>query len=86
MNNAWMMALHKGIEEDQINNPAHYTQSKIECIDYMKDNMSVVGYIGYLEGACKKYLHRFRYKGKPVDDLKKCQWYLDRLIKEMEGQ
>ena len=42
MNNAWMMALHKGIEEDQINNPAHYTQSKIECIDYMKDNMSEV--------------------------------------------
>jgi hypothetical protein len=27
-------------------------------------------------------LHRFRYKGKPLEDLKKAQWYLDRLIWE----
>ena len=86
MSNAWAMALQEGKKEDQINHPTHYTQSKIECIDYMKDNMSDEAFRGYLEGACKKYLHRFRYKGKPMDDLKKCQWYLNRLINEMEGK
>lgn len=84
VSNAWMMALHEGKKEDMVNSPSHYTNSKIECIDYMEDSMSKEAFRGYLEGACKKYLHRFKYKGKPVDDLKKCQWYLNKLIKKME--
>jgi hypothetical protein len=52
----------------------------------MKDNMDNLMFMGYLEGNCKKYLHRYRYKGKPVEDLKKARWYLDRLIIEMEGE
>jgi hypothetical protein len=36
----------------------------------------------YLEGSIKKYLHRYRYKKKPVEDLRKARWYLDRLIAE----
>ena len=51
----------------------------------MKDNMDFQMFLGYLEGNTKKYLHRFRYKGKPVEDLKKARWYLDQLITEMEG-
>jgi hypothetical protein len=51
----------------------------------MKDNMDHMMFMGYLEGNAKKYLHRYRYKGKPVEDLKKARWYLDRLIGEMEG-
>lgn len=70
---------------DPVDNPAHYGDGEIECIDYMEDNMSVEGFMGYLEGNTKKYLHRFRYKGKPVEDLKKAQWYLGRLIDKMEG-
>ena len=42
-------------------------------------------FMGYLEGNAKKYMHRYRYKGKPVEDLRKAGWYLDRLIDEMEG-
>lgn len=51
----------------------------------MKDNMDPLMFMGYLEGAVKKYLHRYRYKNKPVEDLKKAQWYLERLIQEMHG-
>lgn len=69
---------------DNVNNPDHYNTGTIECIEYLKDNMSREGYLGYLEGNCKKYLHRWRYKAKPVEDLKKARWYLDRLIKELE--
>ena len=72
------------MEKDVVNSPPHYNTGGIECIDYLKDNMSWEGYTGYLEGNTKKYLHRWRYKSKPVEDLKKARWYLDRLIKELE--
>lgn len=32
----------------------------------------------------QKYLARYRYKNG-VEDLKKAQWYLDRLIQKQEG-
>lgn len=51
----------------------------------MKDNMDPLMFMGYLEGAAKKYLHRYRYKGSGVQDLEKARWYLDRLIQEMRG-
>lgn len=73
-------------EPDVVNQPPHYGNGKIECIEYMRDNMDNMMFMGYLEGNCKKYLHRFRYKNKPVQDLHKARWYLDRLIKEMEGE
>ena len=77
------------LELDQdtiVNKPPHYGDGEIECIDYMKDNMDTMMFMGYLEGNCKKYLHRYRYIGKPLEDLKKARWYLDRLIQEMEGK
>lgn len=71
--------------DDVVNNPSHYGNGQIECIDYMKDNMAPEMFMGFLEGNTKKYLHRFRHKGKPVEDLRKARWYLDRLIQEYEG-
>ncbi len=69
---------------DQVNKPSHYLKGNIEAIDYMKDNMSKEAYHGYLEGCCKKYLHRHAYKGNQLTDLKKAQWYLNRLIMELD--
>lgn len=71
-------------KKDPVAKPAHYNIGTIECIEYLKDNMPKEAFIGYLEGNVKKYLHRWRYKVKPTEDLKKAQWYLDRLIKEVE--
>ena len=71
-------------ESNAVDSPSHYSSGEIECIDYLKDNLSWEGYTGYLEGNCKKYLHRWRYKKKPLEDLKKARWYLDRLISELE--
>jgi len=70
---------------DLINNPPHYGDGSIECIDYMKDNMDHMMFMGYLEGNAKKYLHRWRKKGKPVEDLDKALWYLTRLREEAKG-
>lgn len=64
--------------------PDHYKHSKIEAIDYIRDTMGHEGYIYYCEGATKKYLHRFRYKGHPLEDLKKAQVYLGWMIEAYE--
>ena len=72
-------------ESNAVDSPSHYNNGSIECIDYLKDNLSWEGYTGFLEGNCKKYLHRWRLKKKPLEDLKKARWYLERLISELEG-
>lgn len=69
--------------DDTVNKPKHYNHGEIECLDYLKDNMDTQMYLGYLEGNTKKYLHRWRYKGKPLEDLQKAQFYLGRLIQEL---
>lgn len=68
---------------EDVDHPQHYASDKIECIEYLKDNMPWEAYTGYLEGNVKKYLHRWRRKGKPVQDLAKASWYLNRLIHEL---
>ena len=66
-------------EEDVVNNPEHYNTGTIECIEAIEESMSSVAYKGYLKGNAMKYLWRYDYKGKQVEDLQKCQWYLGRL-------
>lgn len=66
-------------KQDMVNRPPHYNQGEIECIDYLRDNLGE-GFSYYCEGNVKKYLHRWRYKDQPVQDLEKAQWYLAKLI------
>jgi hypothetical protein len=70
-------------EEDVVNNPNHYNNGSIECIEGIQASMSAEAFAGYLKGNCMKYLWRYNYKGKPVQDLQKAQWYLAELIKEL---
>lgn len=64
---------------DAVDHPPHYNNNKIECIDYLEDSLGD-GFDSYLEGNVKKYLHRWRYKAAPVEDLRKARWYLEKLI------
>ena len=64
---------------DEVNSPSHYNQYGIECIEAIKASMSDDEYLGYLKGNAQKYLWRYRYKGKPVTDLDKAEWYLKKL-------
>lgn len=63
-------------EEDVVNNPEHYNTGSIECIEAIEESMSSVAFKGYLKGNCMKYLWRYDYKGKQVEDLQKTMWYL----------
>ena len=65
--------------EDVVNNPDHYNTGNIECIDAIQESMSSVSFKGYLKGNCLKYLWRYDYKGKQVEDLEKAGWYLNKL-------
>ena len=64
---------------DNVNNPAHYGQGRIEAIEYIEDFMTKEEFIGYLRGNIAKYLHRWRYKNG-MEDLEKAQWYLEALV------
>lgn len=68
------------MKKDHVNQPPHYTRGKIEMTDFVLDQR-----LGWLAGNVIKYIVRYRFKGKPLEDLKKCRWYLDKLIARVES-
>ena len=71
-------------KEDNVNSPNHYKQGKKETIDVIRDCMTDDEYHGYLKGNVLKYVARYKFKGEPLQDLQKANWYLRRLIKEVQ--
>ena len=67
--------------KDQVTKPEHYNIGNIEAWDYIRDNLGDEYYVAYCEGNVKKYLHRWRYKGKPKEDLLKAKAYLEQMLK-----
>jgi hypothetical protein len=65
-----------------VNSPSHYTQGGTETIDLIKSSLTEEEFSGYLKGNILKYVCRYKHKGMPLKDLMKCQWYLEKLIKE----
>lgn len=69
--------------KDMVNSPDHYTTaSGIECIAAIEASMTPEAFKGYCKGNALKYLWRYekKSKDKSVEDLRKSQWYLSRLI------
>jgi len=72
--------------DDDVNSPAHYAdQGAVECIDAMESMLSREEFIGYLRGNSFKYRWRCRGKGNAVKDLRKAQWYENRLLAIIEA-
>ena len=65
---------------DVVNSPPHYKTGGIEAIEGIEASMAPEAYAGYLKGSVMKYLWRYEKKEKPIEDLKKARWFLDRLI------
>jgi len=70
--------------KDKVNNPPHYNTHGIECIQAIQASMSKEEFKGYLKGNVLKYIWRYTYKGKPLEDLKKAEWYLKKLMKGVD--
>jgi len=70
---------------DSVNSPAHYKYGKKETIDVIRDCTTSDEYHGYLKGNVLKYVSRYKFKGEPLEDLEKAQWYLNRLVQEVKN-
>lgn len=69
---------------DSVNKPQHYADSKIECIDAIEEaTKHLSGFEAYCTGNTLKYLWRWKKKNG-IEDLKKAQWYLNKLISTVE--
>lgn len=62
---------------ETVNNPEHYGGDA--CIEAIEASMPREMYEGFLRGNAMKYLWRYDKKGKPLEDLQKAMWYLERL-------
>ena len=70
--------------QDNVNQPPHYNRKDIEAITAIEASMSEIEFLGYLKGNVEKYLWRYGYKDKPIEDLRKAEWYLKKLISMCE--
>lgn len=59
----------------KVDHPPHYNIGSIEVVDYIQDQ----GF-GFLDGNAIKYISRYRYKGRPKEDIRKAIWYLNKLL------
>ena len=60
---------------DPVNHPKHYTQYEHEVIELTEQ-------LGFCLGNAVKYILRAPYKGSMLEDLKKAEWYLNRLLSD----
>lgn len=68
---------------DAVNHPSHYTDGKIEVIDFIEDKN-----LDFCLGNAVKYISRAGKKDptKEIEDLKKAVWYINRRIQELEQE
>ncbi len=66
---------------DPVNSPKHYRQGGMEVIDIIE-----AFELDYRLGNTIKYVLRHSNKGKPLEDLKKARYYLDRQIRKLEKE
>lgn len=71
---------------DPVNHPSHYQGNGVECIDCIESAVSGLdGFHAFCAGNAIKYIFRFSHKNG-VEDLRKAEWYIDRLIKAIPGR
>ena len=74
------------VVNDPVNHPSHYQGKGVECIDCIESAVSGLdGFHGFCAGNAIKYIFRFSHKNG-VEDLRKAEWYIDRLIKAIPGR
>lgn len=68
-------------QKDNVDHPSHYTDGKIEVIDFIEDKK-----LNYHRGNAIKYISRAgkKDKKKEIEDLQKAVWYLNREIERLK--
>ena len=73
------MSTNQSTMDDFINQPPHYCQGSIECIDAIEAALTPEEFRGYCKGNAIKYIWREQHKGQR-SSLAKAAWYLARLL------
>lgn len=70
-----------GIIDNPVSHPSHYTDGKIEVIDFIEDKG-----LNYHRGNAVKYISRAGKKdpAKEIEDLQKAAWYINRDIQRLQ--
>jgi len=73
---------------DPVNHPKHYLYGKFEVIDILEEAVALAPdpVKGSLQYQVLKYMLRLWGKENPLQDAKKAQWYLKRLIQNMQAE
>jgi hypothetical protein len=66
---------------DMVEKPPHYNHGKFETIEVIEDWK-----LNYHCGNAVKYISRHMHKGRPVEDIKKAVWYLQRYLLTLEEE
>lgn len=68
---------------DIVNHPSHYTDGKIEVIDFIEDK-----HLNFHRGNAIKYISRAGKKNpeKEIEDLQKAVWYINREIQRLKRE
>lgn len=66
---------------DMVNHPAHYggADNPYEVIKVIE-----AWHLDFCLGNALKYIARHRHKSRPLEDLRKARWYLERAIQNLE--
>lgn len=74
---------------DNVNHPSHYTDGKIETIDFIEDknlNFNLGNVVKYVSRCGKKKSKGLSADAKALEDLKKARFYLEREIATREKE
>jgi len=68
--------------KETVDHPAHYggEGNPYECIKVIE-----AWGLGFHLGNAVKYIARAGKKGPTLEDLRKCRWYIDRMIATLEA-
>lgn len=76
----------KAKKTERVNHPAYYnTGGKYECIDVMAGQFGKAATDNFCLLNAFKYLYRCNFKENCLEDLKKADWYIQYLIKQLEA-
>lgn len=74
---------------EMVNHPSHYMSKdgEMEVIDVIEHfTTDIPGIFGFCTGNAIKYILRWPNKDNPVEDLKKAQWYIQKMIDMIEKE
>jgi hypothetical protein len=78
----YMKKMSEPTKPDMVNEPPHYLQGDIECIDAIEAALGPAGFRAFCRGNIMKYNWRAEHKNG-VKDIEKARWYINKLIDKM---